>query len=153
MISNKSSNTIFSSTQWNRIVIFISPQTNHRKDYQVLHPLSSNKSSNKSSNTRNRTVIFTSPQANHRKDCQASHPLSSNKSSAKLNLLNSMEFQPELTSRTGKLDNGMASFQYFAYSSIIMNLTNKWRSPLDSICQIGLETIFQDILIVDGDGL
>jgi hypothetical protein len=45
----------------------------------------------------------------------------------------------------------LMSFLYFAYSSIIMDLINKWRLSLDSVYQIDLEIIFQDILIIDDD--
>jgi hypothetical protein len=46
VISNKLSNTMFSSIQRNRTVTLTSPQANCRKDYQAPGSLSSNKSSN-----------------------------------------------------------------------------------------------------------
>jgi hypothetical protein len=45
----------------------------------------------------------------------------------------------------------LASFLRFTYSYTTMDLANKWGSPFDSGRQIGLETTFQDLLIIGGD--
>jgi hypothetical protein len=47
----------------------------------------------------------------------------------------------------------LASFLRFAYSFTTMSLANKWGLPFDSAYQKGVDTTFQDILIVGGDGL
>jgi hypothetical protein len=47
----------------------------------------------------------------------------------------------------------LTSFQCFVYSSVIMNLINKWRSSFDSVYQKYIEITFPDILIIDDNGL